>query len=163
MRPFKSLRALAALAVITLPSLVLADYEQSTIEMHIGPVTSVGFATVEEAYEKLSNRASAQVRTNREGWTEIEDTAKNVLWSFVPEDHPAYPTVIKRTVTGRGYAMQIDMDGLCEAQRKDCEKLMRQLKTDNEIARTQFIRKPPRGAAAKADVTPIGSLMSAAP
>lgn len=162
MRP-SLLCATTALSFIALSGLARADYEQSTIEMRIGPVTSVGYATVEEAYQKLSNRKGAQMRTNREGWTEIEDTAKNVLWSFVPEDHSAYPTVIKRTVTGRGYAMQIDMDGLCEAQRKDCEKLMRKLKKDNDIARTQFIRKPPRGAAAKADVTPIGSLMSASP
>lgn len=163
MRSFKSLRALAALVVISLPGLALADYEQSSIEMQIGPATSVGYPSVAAAFQALSGRKGAQIRTNREGWTEIEDTAKNVLWTFVPEDHPAYPTVVKRTVTGRGYAMQIDMDGLCEAERKDCERLMRQLKKDNEIARTQFIRKPPRGAAAKADVTPIGSLMSAAP
>lgn len=163
MRPFKPLCALAAIVVISLSGLALADYEQSSIEMHIGPATSVGYPSVKAAFQALSQRKGAQIRTNHKGWTEIEDTAKNVLWSFLPEDHPAYPTVVRRTVTGRGYAMQIDMDGLCEAKRKDCEKLMRQLKKDNEIARTQFIRKPPRGAAAKADVTPIGSLMSAAP
>ncbi len=123
-------------------------------------VSPIGYSTVAEAREGLSSQEGVSLRTNKEGWIEIEETQKNVLWSFVPEGHPAYPAAVRRMISGRGMAVAVDMDGLCEAELKACEALMKDLQRRNEIARTNFIRKPPRGAAAKADVTPIASLLS---
>jgi hypothetical protein len=148
------------LALVVLPA--QADYEKSSIAERVeGEASAVGYDTVAEALAGLEVKEGASKRTTKDGWIEIEDKEKNVLWSFVPEGHPAYPAVAKRTTSGRGLAVQIDMSGLCEAERSACEKLMKELAKKNEIARNNFIRKPPRGAAAKADVTPIGSLMSA--
>lgn len=150
------------LALSLLPLAAQADYEKTSIaERGEGDASAVGYDTVAEALAGLEAKEGTSRRTTKDGWIEIEDTGKNVLWSFVPEDHPAHPAVVRRTTSGRGLAVQIDMSGLCEAEKDACEKLMKELAKKNEIARNNFIRKPPRGAAAKADVTPIGSLMSA--
>lgn len=130
-------------------------------EMQMAPPGNIPFHSVADAWRRLSLRDGAQPRTTRDGWTEFEDERRNRLWSFVPEEHPAYPTVIMRTVRGRGMAMEIVMDGLCEAERSACEALMKELARKNEIARNRFVRTPPRGAAAKADVPPIAGLLSA--
>lgn len=150
------------LALAVLPLAAQADYEQSSInERAEGDDSAIGYNTVADALAGLSAKTSASKRTTKDGWIEIEDKDQNALWSFVPADHPAYPAAVKRTTSGRGMAVQIDMSGLCEAEKGACETLMKELAKKNEVARNNFIRKPPRGAAAKADVTPIGSLMSA--
>lgn len=150
------------LAMAALAPQAAADYKQSSIgERQEGDTSAVGYETVAEALAALSEKPGASRRVTREGWIEIEDVEKNVLWSFVPENHPAYPAVARRTTSGRGLAVQIDMSGVCEAEKSACEKLMKELAKKNEVARTNFIRKPPRGAGAKADVTPIASLLSA--
>lgn len=149
--------ALAAFA-----PMAAADYKKSSIdERQEGDTSAVGYGSVAEALTALSEKPGTSRRVSREGWVEIEDIEKNVLWSFVPEEHPAYPAVIRRTTSGRGMTVQIDMSGVCEAERAACEQLMKELAKKNEVARTNFIRKPPRGAGAKADVTPIASLLSA--
>ena len=164
--PFRGVRrglAAALLPVLAMPCAVSAQVEQATLEMRIGPPSPVGFYTVEEAREKLFGRDGLRHSTNDDGWVQLEDRNRNVLWSFVPEGHAAYPSVIRRTVSGSGLGKQINMDALCEAQRKDCEKLMQQLKRENAIARNEFVRMPHRGQGVNSDMTPLGSLMSAAP
>lgn len=149
-------------ALAQLPAVVYADYAESSIEARAeGQASAVGYDSVAAALAALSAKPGITQRINKNGWTEIEDHETNVLWSFVPKDHPAYPAVVKRTVTGRGLATQIDMTGLCEAERAACEKLMRQLQKQNQVAKDKFFRLPPRGGGTKADVTPIGSLLSA--
>lgn len=152
-----------AAGLLLLPCAVSAQVEQATLEMHIGPTSPVGFYTVEEAHEKLLQRDGLRRSTNDDGWLQLEDRTRNVLWSFVPEDHVAYPSVIRRTVSGSGAGKQINMDALCEARRKDCEKLMKQLRRENAVAQNEFVRMPHRGQGVNSDMTPLGSLMSAAP
>jgi hypothetical protein len=158
-------RSVAVLVATLTLSAAMTVFAQSGAQTSInargdGEDSAIGFNTVAEALAGLSAREGVSIRKNKDGWTEIEDGQKNVLWSFVPEGHPAYPAAVRRTVSGRGLAVAIGMDGLCEAERSACEALMKDLQKRNEVARTNFIRKPPRGAAAKADVTPIGSLLS---
>lgn len=149
------------LLLVGLVSLMATAVSAQHFELQMAPPGNIPFNSVADAYQRLSLRDGAQPRTTREGWVEFTDERRNRLWTFVPEDHDAYPTVVMRTVRGRGMALEVVMDGLCEAERSACEALMKELARKNEIARNRFIRTPPRGAAAKADVPPIAGLLSA--
>lgn len=141
-----------------------ADSMRATIQERVeGEVSDIGYATVAEASESLSGQDGITGRTSRNGWLEYEDKSRNVLWSFVSPEHPAYPSVIRRTTSGNGDALQIDMSAICEAEKTACEKLVREMLKMNAIARNRFVRNPLRGGGAKPDVTPIGSVMASGP
>lgn len=152
------------LALAVVPWQAQAGYTQSSIEARQeGDASPVGYGSVAEAREALAAKPGTFLRVNGQGWTEIEEKKENVLWSFVPEDHPAYPAVVRRTTSGRGVAIQVDMSALCEAGQAECEQLTKELAKMNQIARNIFIRMPARGMGAKADMSPIASLMSSVP
>lgn len=124
-----------------------------------GEKSAIGFDTVAAARETLSATYGDRLRTDSDGWLQIEDRQRNVLWSFVPEDHAAYPSVLRRGLAGKGRSLQIDMSALCEAEKDACEVLMRRMVRMNEIARRRLVDNLPRGAGARPDETPIGGLI----
>lgn len=148
-----------------LPFAVSAQQEQEpfVLEMKVGPPSPVGFYTVREAREKLFNRERLKRSTDDDGWVQLHDRDQNVLWSFVPEDHDAYPSVIRRSVAAGSAGRRINMDALCEAPREACKALMKHLKRENAIANNQFDRMPHGGLGVNSDMTPLGSLLSAIP
>lgn len=149
-----------------LPLAVSAQQEQEpfVMEMKVGPPPVVGFYTVKEAREKLFNRERLQRDTDDDGWVQLHDRVQNVLWSFVPEDHYAYPSVIKRSVAAGSAGRRINMDALCEAPREACLELMEYLRRENAIANNHLDRMPHRGMGVNSDIgTPLASLISAIP
>lgn len=163
-RSVKKILAPLFFVLSVVPLQAQANYTESNIEArNEGDASPVGYNTVAEALAALTAKPGAFSRVNGQGWREIEEKRENVLWSFVPEDHPAYPAVVRRTTSGRGMAIQVDMSALCEADRSACESLMKELTKMNQIARNLFIRMPARGMGAKADMSPIASLMSSVP
>ncbi len=162
MTPIHASSSLMLLLVLAaMPMASRADFARATMQERAeGESSGFGYERVADALDALVAKEGVITTVNKQGWTEIEDKGQNVLWSFVPEDHPAYPSVVRRTTSGRGESVQIDMDAVCEAEKAACEKLMKEMVRMNEIARNRFIRNPPRGGGAKADVTPIGGLMA---
>jgi len=99
----------------------------------------IEYKTVQQALASLRAKPGAQARRDEEGWITIsEQVAGNtVLWTFVPQAHPAYPAGVKRTILERGGSLYIDMRVLCEAQKAACDKLVREFQALNERMRRE--------------------------
>jgi hypothetical protein len=122
--------------------------------------TGIGYGSVEEAWEALSSRDDVRISKDS-GWTQIQDFEAAALWSFAPEDDPAYPTTVKRTVVDHGSAVEIVMDGLCQADYKTCESVMRRFQRRNfKYQPVMGTRRPVPGA--KADLPALQGLMEMA-
>ena len=61
----------------------------------------------------------------------VEDRANHAVWSFVPNNHEAYPAVVKRAVVTRNDGTHIDMDVVCEAPKAACDRLVESFKALN--------------------------------
>jgi hypothetical protein len=88
--------------------------------------SSIGYPSVAAAFQALSSDPRAVIRIES-GWTIVrvdEGEAGHALWSFTPEDHPAYPAVVKRTIFERDGAVMMDTKALCQSTKVACDKLM---------------------------------------
>lgn len=93
---------------------------------------TIGYPSVAAARQAVV-AAPGATASQQAGWLIVEDKATRSLWSFVPNDHEAYPAAVKRTVAQRddGRAF-IDMSILCEAPKPACDRLAESFKALNE-------------------------------
>jgi hypothetical protein len=118
-------RYLIATLVLSICRVVLADGLPS------GPLpevadSGIGYKTVSEALSDLTKRKNVEI-SNVRGWTIIADRANYTVWSFAPMSYPAYPAVVRRTVTSRtGGGSMINTSVLCEASKEACDQLVRE-------------------------------------
>lgn len=124
-----------------------------------GNSIQIEFATVTHAMDAL--RARENVRVSKEyGWTIMQDRDAGAVWSFTPEKHPAHPTMVKRTLIDHGRAVEIVMDGQCEADYEACEKVMAEMKRRTFRYQSMLGGHGPRmGGAAMADLPALQGLM----
>jgi hypothetical protein len=92
----------------------LPEASESTIE----------YETVAEALEALRSKAGV-VFTMENGWLIVTDEPAYAIWSFAPQGYPAFPAVVKRSVTPRGSGSTIQMAVHCEASKEACDDLVR--------------------------------------
>ncbi len=76
--------------------------------------------------------------SRRRGWTMAKDSKGFVLWTFTPEQHPAYPSAIRREVVNRDGAARIEMSVFCESTRVACDALVEQSKDKNRRIKKQL-------------------------
>ncbi len=64
---------------------------------------TVEYRNVSAALKALKAKTGTKTSV-QDGWTVIEDTVgtDKVTWNFAPDDHPAYPAVVKRTFHHQG-------------------------------------------------------------
>jgi Protein of unknown function (DUF4019) len=94
----------------------------------------VGFATVKEALDTLKSRKTATV-TQQGGWVIVNELAESTIWSFTPANHPAHPSVVKRTIVKNNDQLGVEMSALCEAQKTACDSLMAEFtQLNNQMA-----------------------------
>src|SRR6188508_1435565 len=84
------------LTILWSTTLISGHAQNAFSQTHLEP-TSIGYATVKDALAALKAKSGVTFR-NQDGWTVAEDKEKIVTWMFVPPDHPAYPSVIKRSL-----------------------------------------------------------------
>lgn len=86
----------------------------------------IGYSTVSGALTALTLNPEAVVKV-QEGWTivEVRKSKEQSLWSFTPPGHPAHPAVVKRTVYEKDGSVMMQTNALCEASKRECDKLMR--------------------------------------
>jgi len=80
-------------------------------------------------------KAKPGIKTSvQEGWTVIEDTVgtDHVTWNFAPDDHPAYPSVVKRTFVTKDGKQDIAMAIRCEGPKDACDDLKQSFQIMNE-------------------------------
>jgi uncharacterized protein DUF4019 len=85
--------------------------------------STIGYPTVQTALEALQKKAGVTFRT-QDGWLIAQDDEDRAVYLFTPREHPAYPTVIKRSVFNRDGSAHIGTDALCEAGEAVCDALM---------------------------------------
>jgi len=90
-----------------------------------------GYPTVQAAFEGLKARPGVRMRVH-EGWTIIDDTPNQTLWSFAPPEHPAYPAVIRRQIIEREGRKSVGMSALCQGPRAACDKLVEEMRAVSE-------------------------------
>ena len=93
--------------------------------------STIGYASVAAARQAVAATPGATI-SQQGGWLIVEDKAARSLWSFVPNDHEAYPAAVKRTVAQRDGRAFIDMSILCEAPKPACDRLAESFRALNE-------------------------------
>ena len=95
----------------------------------------LGYHSVQDALNTLTNSGSATVKTVR-GWTIINDSSDKSIWSFAPESHPSYPSVVKRTIVERNGSIGIATEVSCGASKQQCDELVKDfMELNNKIRR----------------------------
>ena len=94
---------------------------------------AIQYKTVEDALKALESDSGAEL-TEYEGWKifKQKNDGRYVLWSFTPAEHPAHPTVVRRTIAKVNGQLNIDMDALCYSTQIFCDSLMEDFKQINE-------------------------------
>lgn len=72
------------------------------------------------------------------GWTIAYEPASHVIWSFAPEKHASYPSVVKRAIVEKDRTVFVQMDVKCKASKEVCDELVREFMQLNEAIRSSF-------------------------
>jgi hypothetical protein len=87
--------------------------------------SAIGYASVGEALKALKAKPGVTIITKPDGWVIATEPDVYAQWSFTPEGHYAYPTVVRRTIqqspTGE---VHVETAALCGADKASCDKLM---------------------------------------
>jgi hypothetical protein len=85
----------------------------------------IGYSSVAATLAALQSEPTATFE-NQQGWTVVasREHGEAVEWFFTPEDHPAHPSVIKRTVIERDGVGLIEVVALCQTPQSDCDRLL---------------------------------------
>ena len=123
------MKVLLALFVTSIAQL---SYAQLLPQPETGNDT-VGYNTVDTALADLRVKP---------GWTIATDREAKTIWSFTPRGHPAFPAVVKRTVTEHDGSVFIRMGILCQSDKLACDQLVVEFNQMNERMRASMAKKP---------------------
>ena len=85
----------------------------------------IEYKTVAEALSVLQSKPGVEISRQR-NWTIIVEPKVQVIWSFAPEGHPAYPSVVKRSIKDRNGKVYVDMAVKCDSTKEACDALVRE-------------------------------------
>jgi hypothetical protein len=133
------LRNVVAATMAVLASAIVASAQQAALPP---PPAGIGYPTVAAAFQALRHKSGVKI-SNPLGWTVIEDKSKAgfILWSFVPQGHPAYPAVVRRQIVQNAGGIYVAMNVLCEAPKLPCDKLVAEFKALNTKVREDMKRR----------------------
>lgn len=105
------------------------------------PSSEIEYSSVAEALAELSKKEGIKLNVSQ-GWTIItEDTGAIItMWSFAPEDSPAYPAVAKRVFYEDQGGWYVVMSILCEADKEACDKFNQDFVNLNEEMRKYVLK-----------------------
>lgn len=120
-----------SLLTITLLAASAASFAQTAERPAPGPIP---FPTVAAARQALEARdGDGTVVTHPDGWTVVNEPLASAQWSFVPEQHAAYPAVVRRVILrGADGKASVDTASLCEAPKPACEQLLVEFASMND-------------------------------
>ena len=131
---------------ITAKPIIAPEREMRSTTMPPQGQDSIGYKDVQAAYDALEKKPGVKITVKDGGWTIIEDRANYDIWSFSPAGHPAYPAVVKRTITEVAGVIHIDMKAICQAKKPACDKLIADFEADNQRMRDAVTKKSPVSA-----------------
>ena len=86
-----------------------------------------GFPSIIELLSKLKSdikNSVSLVNGDYGVWTIVQSEADHSLWSFTPEEHPAHPSVVKRTPIEKEGQIYINTEASCNAGKSVCDELI---------------------------------------
>lgn len=116
--PMKYLRVvfLAALGACSV-SLDLARGAESTQT----DKSSISYATLDAAIGALRPKPGVKFR-DEGGWVVAEDMPAFTVWLFTPPGHPAYPSMVKRTLVNGPGGAYFETNVRCLASKDICDR-----------------------------------------
>jgi hypothetical protein len=105
----------------------LPEVERSNIE----------YKSPAEALEALRSKPGVEISVQG-GWTIAYEATSHVIWSFAPEKHASYPSVVKRAIVEKDGIVYLKMDVKCKASKDACDELVREFTQLNEIMRASI-------------------------
>ncbi len=97
------------------------------------PLSIIEYKSVAEALAEMSKEEEVIISVSQ-GWTIITDYSDTTItmWSFAPQNNPAYPAVAKRVFYEEQSSWYVEMSILCEANQDACEKFYQDFVKLNE-------------------------------
>src|SRR5690349_6195112 len=102
---------------------------------------TIGYKTVAAARKDLEGQckadpSSVKCLNTEEGWFVVFQ--KSTVWSFTPNNHPAHPSVVKRSVESNNEQIYIKTEAKCESTKKHCDALLQQFQELNDKVREKM-------------------------
>jgi hypothetical protein len=85
--------------------------------------SNIEYKTVSDALAGLRAKAGTEFSV-QSNWTIVVEPSLRVIWSFAPEGHPTYPSVIKRSFVEREGRTFVDMGVMCNGTKSACDVLV---------------------------------------
>lgn len=82
---------------------------------------TISYATLDESIKALRAKPDVTFRS-QDGWMVAEDTQAHTVWLFTPPGHPAYPSMVKRTLVNKSEGAYFDTNVRCLASKDMCDK-----------------------------------------
>ena len=85
--------------------------------------TTIGYASVAEAFASVTAKPGVKIRVEG-GKTIVEDLngPTPAVWIFFPKEHPAYPSVIRRSIANSAAGASVETNVRCEAAKDVCDR-----------------------------------------
>jgi len=114
--------SLTAVIVVALATFLLSPNRVSSAERaQPAASTEIGFSSLEEATQALRARPGVTFR-NQAGWVVAEEAQSSTVWLLTPPGHPAYPSIVKRTLVNSVNGAYFETSIRCFATQDACDK-----------------------------------------
>jgi hypothetical protein len=86
------------------------------------------------AYTALSKDSHARLARNGEGWTvvDVSEGPNRGVWTFPPQSHSTFPSVVRRQVLERDGSLYIGMGVMCGGAKLACDQFVAEFTKVNE-------------------------------
>ncbi|WP_431479197.1 hypothetical protein [Massilia eburnea] len=99
--------------------------------------SNIEYKSPAEALQTLRSKPGVELSVQG-GWTIAYEPSLHVIWSFAPEQHASYPSVVKRAIVEENGTVFVKMDVKCKASKEACDDLVREFIQLNEAMRASF-------------------------
>lgn len=96
--------------------------------------SNIEYKSPAEALSALRLKPGVEISVQG-GWTIAHEPALHTTWSFAPEKHASYPSVVKRAIVEKDGTVSVAMNVKCQASKDACDDLVRDFIRLNEQMR----------------------------
>lgn len=114
-----------------------------TVNAQAQTQTKIPYESPRSAYIALSKDPFAKLKRNAEGWevVHVPEGINEGVWTFAPQSHPSFPSVVKRQVIEEKGNLFIGMDVLCGGAKEACDQYVGEFIKMNEQMRKELDAK----------------------
>ena len=110
-----------SLLMIILFGLCLMSFSHAENNLGYQGKSNAGLSP-QELLSKLESDTEVEIKIVRK-WTIATSNVQKTIWSFPPQNHPAYPSYVIRKVIEKDGAVFMNTSVTCGAEKEKCDKL----------------------------------------